>query len=77
MLTLIASARMHGLDPEAYLRDVFRVLPYWPRERFLELCPRDWPITRARLDPAELQRELGPITVPEPAPSSGEQAAAG
>ena len=64
LLTLIASARLHGLDPEAYLRDVIRVLPHWPRERLLELCPRDWLATRARLDVAELDRELGPITIP-------------
>ncbi|HEY6037797.1 MAG TPA: IS66 family transposase [Kofleriaceae bacterium] len=73
LLTLIASARLHGLDPEAYLSEVFRVLPYWPRGRFLELCPRDWFTTRARLDVAELERELGPITVPEPATSPTEQ----
>lgn len=66
LLTLIASARLHGLDPEAYLRDLFRVLPYWPRERFLELCPRDWRATRDRLSPDELERELGPLTVPPP-----------
>jgi transposase len=77
LLTLIASARLHGLDPEAYLRDLFRVLPYWPRGRFLELCPRDWLATRGRLDPAELERELGPLTVPEPAASSAEQSSAG
>jgi transposase len=41
LLTLIASARLHRLDPEVYLRDLFRVLPHWPRGRFLELCPRD------------------------------------
>jgi transposase len=75
LLALIASARLHGLDPEAYLRDVFRVLPYWPRGRFLELCPRDWLATRARLDAAELERELGPITVPKPTTSSAEQPA--
>lgn len=73
LLTLIASARLHDLDPEAYLRDLFRVLPYWPRERFLELCPRDWLRTRARLDGAELERELGSITVPEPTTSPAEQ----
>jgi transposase len=73
LLTLIASARLHGLDPEAYLRDVFRVLPYWPRGRFLELCPRDWLATRARLDPVELERELGPIVVPEPTTPPAEQ----
>jgi hypothetical protein len=75
LLTLIASARLHGLDPEAYLRDVFRVLPYWPRGRFLDLGPRDWLATRARLDPAELERELGPITVPEATASAAEQPA--
>jgi hypothetical protein len=42
LLTLIASARLHRLDPEVYLRDVFRVLPHWPRDRYLELAPRYW-----------------------------------
>jgi hypothetical protein len=45
---------------------VFRVLPYWPRDRFLELCPREWRVTRDRLD--ELERELGPLTVPSQQP---------
>ena len=67
LLTLIASARLHGLDPEVYLRDVLRVLPHWPRDRYLELAPRYWRITRARLDRAELERELGNLTIPEPA----------
>lgn len=75
LMTLIASARLHGLDPEAYLRDLFRVLPYWPTGRFLELCPRDWLATRARLDAAELERELGPFRVPEPTTSTAEQSA--
>ena len=66
LLTLIASARLHKLDPELYLRDVFRVLPHWPRERYLELAPRYWSATRARLDPNELEQELGPLKVPEP-----------
>jgi transposase len=64
--SLEASARLHGLDVAAYFRDLIRVLPYWPRSRFLELCPRDWAATRARLDPDELARELGVITVPPP-----------
>ncbi len=74
LLTLIASARLHQLDPEAYLRDLFRVLPHWPSGRHLELCPRDWRATRARLVPAELERELGPLTIPPP-PSSEQPAA--
>ena len=65
LLTLIASARLHRLDPEVYLRDVFRVLPHWPRDRYLELAPRYWRITRARLRAAELEAELGPLAIPE------------
>ena len=64
---MIASARLHKLDPELYLRDVFRVLPHWPRERYLELAPRYWLTTRARLNPKQLDQELGPLMVPEPA----------
>ena len=44
LFSLIASARLHGLDPEAYLRDLFRVLAHWPRDRYLKLAPRA-PIT--------------------------------
>lgn len=66
LFTLIASARLHKLDPEVYLRDVFRVLPFWPRERYIELAPRYWRITRARLDPKELELEIGWLTIPEP-----------
>ena len=73
LLSLVASARLHQLDPEAYLRDLFRVLPHWPSGRFLELSPRDWPATRTRLVAAELERELGPLTIP-PAPTSEQPA---
>jgi len=66
LFSLIASARLHGLHPEDYLRDVLRVLPNWPRERYLELAPKYWAATRARLDPDELAHELGPLTVPPP-----------
>jgi hypothetical protein len=51
IFSLIASCRLHGLDPEAYLRDLFRVLAHWPRDRYLELAPKYWASTRARLDP--------------------------
>jgi hypothetical protein len=37
----------------------------WPRARYLELAPRYWNATRARLDPNELDQELGPLKVPE------------
>jgi transposase len=77
IFSLIASARLHRLDPEGYLRDLFRVLAHWPRDRYLELAPKYWARTRARLDPAELAAEIGPLTVPPPLPMpSGEQVAA-
>lgn len=75
LFSLIASARLHRLDPETYLRDLFRVLAHWPRDRYLELAPKYWARTRARLDPTELIKEIGPLTVPTPLPSE-EQAAA-
>jgi transposase len=70
LFSLIASARLHGLDPEPYLRDLFRVLAHWPRDRYLELCPRDWAATRARLNAREMADEIGPLTIP---PSTTEQ----
>jgi transposase len=75
LLSLIASARLHGLDPEAYLRDLFRVLPQWPRDRYLELAPRYWLATRERLDPKQLELEVGWLTVPPPLPTTEHSAA--
>jgi transposase len=72
ILSLIASARMHGLDPERYLRDIIRVLPFWPKDRYLELAPKYWAATRARLDPRELDAEVGLLCVPEPLPRPAE-----
>jgi hypothetical protein len=66
---------LHGIDPEAYLRDLFRVLPLWPRNRALELAPKYWRATRAGLDPEELKLPLGPLTLPPPPTAAGEQAA--
>jgi transposase len=64
LVSLVASCRLHGLDTELYPREVIHVLPQWPRDRVLELCPRDWARTRRRLVASELEREVGPITVP-------------
>lgn len=41
-VTLIASCRLHDLEPWAYLRDLFCLLPDWPRSRVLELSPKYW-----------------------------------
>lgn len=75
LLSLIASCRLHDLEPEAYLRDLFRVLAHWPRDRYLELAPKYWAATRARLDAAELAVEIGGLTVPPPLPPAEEQPA--
>lgn len=40
IFSLVATARLHGLQPERYLRDIIRVLPFWPRDRYLELSPK-------------------------------------
>ena len=73
IFSLIASARLHGLDPETYLRDLFRVLAHWPRDRYLELAPKYWAATRAHLDAAQLAAEIGPLTVLPPLPMPTEQ----
>jgi transposase len=64
ILSLIASARLHSIEPQQYLRDLIRVLPYWPRDRFLELAPKFWIATRARIDADQLAKEVGVIDVP-------------
>ena len=66
LFSLVASCKLHRLDPESYLADVIRVMPYWPRARYLELAPRYWADTRGRLDASELARPLGHVTVPPP-----------
>jgi hypothetical protein len=53
-LTVVPGCRLDGQG----------VLP--PRDRYLELAPRYWRITRARLDRVQLERELGDLTTPEP-----------
>jgi transposase len=74
LLSLIASCELHKLDPELYLAEIIHVLPYWPRDRYLELAPKYWAATRARIPAAQLAVEIGDITVP-PQLSSPEQPA--
>ena len=64
IFSLVASCKLHGLDAESYLRDLFRVLSEWPRDRYLELAPKNWAATRARLEPDQLARPLGRLTIP-------------
>jgi len=41
-VSLLASCQLHGIEPWAYLRDLFCLLPSWPRSRVLELAPANW-----------------------------------
>jgi transposase len=65
IFSIIASCRLHALDPEQYLDEVLRVLPYWPKERHLELAPKNWKATRAKLRADELAAPLCSFTIPE------------
>ena len=64
LFSVIASCRLHGLDAFTYLDEVLRLLPSWPADRYLELAPPNWAHTRARLDPAELDRPIASFTIP-------------
>lgn len=66
IFSLIASAKLHGIEPERYLAELIRIVPLWPRDRYLELAPKYWAATRARLNPVELATEIGPLRVPSP-----------
>jgi transposase len=64
ILSVIASCRVHSIDPQQYLDEVLRVLPYWPKERYLELAPKKWKRTRAKLRSGELDAPLCSFTIP-------------
>lgn len=66
IFTLIATCRHHHIEPRQYLDELMRVLPFWPRERYLELAPQHWLRTRARLVPEELTALISRFTVPPP-----------
>ena len=75
LFSLIASCLLHNVDAEAYLAAMIRVLPHWPRDRYLELAPKYWLRTRERLDPEELKLPLGRLTVPPPLAAEQQPAA--
>ena len=54
-VSLLASARLHGIEPHGYLRDLFCLLRTWPRDRLLELAPVYWQKT---LEQPETQQKL-------------------
>ena len=48
--SLLASCRMVGVEPWAYLRDLMCLLPRWPKHEVLELAPVNWAATAQRDD---------------------------
>jgi transposase len=54
-VSLLASCQLHDIEPWAYLRDLFCLLPGWPVRRVLELAPINWKKT---LEDADTQQRL-------------------
>jgi hypothetical protein len=77
LFSLIASARLFDLDVEQYLAEIMLALPQWSRARYLELAPKYWAATRARILAADkrnadvLRDGIGNLVVPA-APSATE-----
>jgi len=47
-VSLLASCRMHQIEPLGYMRDLLCLLPGWPKHRVLELAPANWKATVAQ-----------------------------
>ena len=54
-VTLLASCQLNDIEPSAYLRDLFCLLPSWPVKRVLELAPVNWQKT---LQQSDAQQQL-------------------
>lgn len=48
--SLIASCALHGINAHDYLEQLLRLAPSWPVSRVLELSPKYWKATLAKLD---------------------------
>jgi hypothetical protein len=48
LVSLLASCKMHGIEPLGYWRDLLCVLPGWEKHRVLELAPANWKATIER-----------------------------
>lgn len=64
IMSVIASARLHGIEPEQYLCELIHILPYWPTADYRLLTPKHWKATRARIGDRRLKAEIGPIDLP-------------
>jgi len=64
IFSIIASCRLHAIDPQQYLDEVLRLLPYWPKARYLELAPKFCATTRVKRRADELAAPMGAFTIP-------------
>ena len=58
-VSLLASCRMHNIEPWSYMRDLFCLIPTWSEHRMLELAPLNWNAT-AELDEVTQILEANP-----------------
>jgi len=54
-VSLLASARLHSIEPHGYIRDLLCLIRTWPPDRLLELAPVNWKQT---LQQPETQQKL-------------------
>lgn len=66
IFSLLQTCRLHGIDPQSYFEEVLRLLPQWPKDRYLELAPNFWRDTRTRIPPEQLASPLCWFSIPEP-----------
>jgi transposase len=64
LFTMIASCRLHKIEPQQYLDETMRLIPQWPPDRYIELSPARWIETRAKLVAEELAAPLAFFTIP-------------
>jgi transposase len=70
IFSLLQTCRLHGIDPQSYFEEVLRLLPQWPKDRYLELAPNFWRDTRTRIPPDQLASPLCWFSIPEPIATS-------
>jgi len=49
IMSLVASAELHSLDPELYLQELLTVIGEYPKKRVMDLAPENWGKTRRAL----------------------------
>jgi transposase len=68
--SLIASCRLHGLNPQDYLEQLLRLGPHWPITRMLELAPKYWTRTITGLDAHHRALLVRPWEIADVAPDA-------